>query len=62
VLYVHKGKLIINEALGENLRMDFVVAFLELWLEMTSLELWHGMADGHEHSLSYDSDWQVLTV
>ena len=36
------------------------VAFLELWLRMTSLELLLGMADGHEHSLSCGSDWQVL--
>jgi len=27
------------------------VAFLELWLEMTSLELWLGIADEHEELL-----------
>ncbi|QCD86080.1 hypothetical protein DEO72_LG3g601 [Vigna unguiculata] len=27
---------------------------------MTSLELWLGMADQHEESLSYGSDWRVL--
>ena len=32
------------------------VAFLELWLEMTSLELWFGMTDEHEESLSCCSD------
>jgi len=55
---------VIYEALGETLRMNFVVAFLELWLGilgkhvaflelwlgMISLELWLRMADEHEHS------------
>jgi len=36
------------------------VAFLELWLEMTSLELWLGMVDEHKESLSCGSDWRVL--
>jgi len=31
---------VVYEALGETLRMNFVVAFLELWLRMVSLELW----------------------
>ena len=66
----------VYEALGETLRMNFVVAFLELWLGMVSLELWlrilgkHvtfvnlwlGMADGHEHSLSCGSNLRVLSV
>jgi len=38
------------------------VAFLELWLRMTSLELWHGMANEHEELLSYGSGWRVLPV
>ena len=38
------------------------VVFLELWLEITSLELWLGMADGHEEPLSCGSSWQVLLV
>ncbi|QCD96304.1 hypothetical protein DEO72_LG6g1006 [Vigna unguiculata] len=38
------------------------MAFLELWLRMTSLELWLGMADGHEQSLSCGLDWRVLSV
>ena len=41
----------VYEALGETLMMNFVVAFLELWL---------GMADVHEHPLSYGLDWCVL--
>jgi len=67
---------VIYEALGDTLRMEFVVvslevwlktegkhvAFLELWLEMASLELWLGMTDGHEDSLSCGSDWRVLSV
>ena len=32
---------VVYEALGNTLRMDFVVTFLELWLEMISLKLWH---------------------
>jgi len=32
----------VYEALGDTLRMNFVVAFVELWLEMVSLELWLG--------------------
>jgi len=31
---------VVYEALGDTLRMDFVVTFLELWLRMVSLELW----------------------
>jgi len=73
----------VYKALG--LRMDFAVAFLELWLDMVSLELWLGidgkrmaflelwlgmtslelflgMADEHEKSLSYGSDWRVLPM
>jgi len=38
------------------------MAFLKLWLGMTSLELWLGMVDEHEHSLSCDWDWQLLLV
>jgi len=38
------------------------VAFLELWLRMTSLELWLGMADEHEEFLSCGSGWRVLSV
>jgi len=38
------------------------MAFLDLWLRMTSLELWLGMADGHEQSLSCGLDWRVLSV
>jgi len=53
---------VVYEALGETLRMNFVVAFLELWLGMTSLELLLGMADGHEQSLSCGSYWRVLSV
>jgi len=30
----------VYEALGDTLRMEFAIAFLELWLEMVSLELW----------------------
>ena len=33
----------VYKALGDTLRMNFVVAFLELWLEMVSLELWLGI-------------------
>jgi len=29
---------------------------------MTSLELWLGMVDEHEESLSCGSDWRVLSV
>ncbi|QCD83458.1 hypothetical protein DEO72_LG2g3802 [Vigna unguiculata] len=38
------------------------VAFLELWLRMTSLELWLGMADEHDELLSCGSSWRVLPV
>ncbi|QCD87177.1 hypothetical protein DEO72_LG3g1711 [Vigna unguiculata] len=38
------------------------VAFLGLWLKMTSLELWLGMADEHEELLSCGSGWRVLSV
>ena len=38
------------------------VAFLELWLEMTSFELWMGMADEHEELLRCGSGWRVLSV
>ena len=31
---------VVYEALGDILRMDFAIAFLELWLRMVSLELW----------------------
>ena len=41
---------------------DKHVALLELWLIMTSRELWLGMADEHEDSLSYGSEWQVLSM
>jgi len=34
---------VVYEALGDTLRMDFVVAFLELWLVMVSLKLWLGI-------------------
>jgi len=34
---------VVYEALGDTLRMDFAVAFLELWLRMISLELWLGI-------------------
>jgi len=30
---------VVYKALGDILRMDFAVAFLELWLGMVSLEL-----------------------
>jgi len=35
------------EALGETLRMNFAIAFLELWLRMVSLELWLGILGKH---------------
>ena len=35
------------EALNETLMMNFVVAFLELWLGMVSLELWLGILGKH---------------
>jgi len=35
------------EALGETLGMNFVVAFLELWLRMVSFELWLGILGKH---------------
>jgi len=38
------------------------VAFLELLLGMTSLELWLMMANAHKESLSYGSNWRVLSV
>jgi len=38
------------------------VVFLELWLIITSLELWLGMADEHEEPLSSGSGWRVLQV
>ncbi|QCD86483.1 hypothetical protein DEO72_LG3g1006 [Vigna unguiculata] len=38
------------------------VVFLELWLEIASLELWLGMADEHEQLLSCGSGWLVLPV
>jgi len=38
------------------------VVFLKLWLGITSLELWLGMANEHEESLIYGSDWRVLPV
>jgi len=38
------------------------VAFSGLWLEMTSLELWLGIADEHEELLSCGSGWRVLPV
>jgi len=60
---------VVYEALGDTLRMDFTflelwlgMVSLELWLGMTSLELWLRIADEHEESLSYGSDWRVLPV
>ena len=38
------------------------VAFLELWLRMTSLEFWLKTADEHEELLSCGSGWRVLPV
>jgi len=38
---------VVYEALGKTLRMNFVVAFLELWLGMVSLELWLGILGKH---------------
>jgi len=38
------------------------VAFYGLWPEMTSLELWLGIADEHEEPLSCGSGWRVLLV
>jgi len=38
------------------------VAFSELWLRMTSLELWLRIADEHEELLSCGSGWRVLPV
>jgi len=39
-----------------------LLAFLELWLKMTSLELCLRMADEHEELLSCGSGWRVLPV
>ena len=57
----------VYEALGDTLKMDFIMVPLELWLgiegkHVSFLELWLGMADGHEHSLSCGSYWRVLLV
>jgi len=38
------------------------MAFLELWLRMTSLELWLGMADDPEELLSCSLGWRVLPM
>ena len=38
------------------------MAFSELWLRMTSLELWLRIADEHEELLSCGSGWRVLPV
>jgi len=38
------------------------VVFLELWLGITSLELWLWMADEHEEPMNYGSGWRVLPV
>jgi len=38
------------------------VAFYGLCPEMTSLELWLGIADEHEEPLNCGSGWQVLPV
>jgi len=38
---------VVYKALGDILRMDFVVAFLELWFGMVSLELWLGIEGKH---------------
>jgi len=38
---------VVYEALGETLRMNFVVSFLELWFRMISLELWLGILGKH---------------
>ena len=38
------------------------VVFLELWLEIASLELWLRMADQHKEPLSCGSGWRVLPV
>ncbi|QCD86084.1 hypothetical protein DEO72_LG3g605 [Vigna unguiculata] len=38
------------------------VEVLELWLGMTSLELWFGIEDEHEELLSCGSGWRVLPV
>jgi len=67
---------VVYEALGETLRMNFFVAFIELWLGilgkhvaflklwlgMTSLELWLGMTDEHKELLICGSGWRVLLV
>ena len=46
------------EALSETLRMNFVVAFLELWLGMVSLELWLGILGKH---VSFLELWLRMT-
>ncbi|QCD96044.1 hypothetical protein DEO72_LG6g746 [Vigna unguiculata] len=45
-------------ALGDALRMDFAVAFLELWLRMISLELWLKIEGKHETFLEL---WLKMT-
>jgi len=61
----------VYKALGETLRMNFVVAFLELWLRMISLELWLRMISlelwleywvNTWHSLSCGSSLRGLPV
>jgi len=49
---------VVYEALGDALRMDFAVAFLELWLRMISLELWLKIEGKHETFLEL---WLKMT-
>jgi len=49
---------VVYEALGDILRMDFSMAFLQLWLRMVSLELWLGIEGKHVAFLEL---WLVMT-
>ena len=52
---------VIYKAFGDASKVGLLV-FLELWLGITSLELWLRMADEHEEPLSCGSGWRVLPV
>jgi len=58
---------VVYKAFGDTLRMDFVRAFLELWLRMISLELWLGVEVKHVELLELwlgmeDEQWTFIEL
>ena len=48
----------VYKALGDTLRMEFAVTFLELWLGMVSLKLWFGIKGKH---MAFLELWHEMT-